>query len=89
MRSISGPNGTFFGCTKYAAGCRGTRDAGFVQIEPLFLDWLKKMYPLPEGWLVRRSQPSNHAACEGIAGPRAARAGNGTGSNTTASQTAS
>ena len=48
MRSISGKNGAFFGCTRYAAGCRGTRDASSVPpIGEAFLTWLRKMYPLP------------------------------------------
>jgi len=47
MRAINGANGLFYGCTKYMSGCRGTRDSGSTPpIEPIFLDWLKKMYPL-------------------------------------------
>lgn len=48
MRSINGKNGAFFGCTRYSAGCRGTRDSSEVPpVGEAFLTWLKKMYPLP------------------------------------------
>lgn len=48
MRAINGKNGTFYGCTKYATGCRGTRNANEVpSADAAFGEWLKKMYPLP------------------------------------------
>jgi hypothetical protein len=48
MREISGKNGVFYGCSKYASGCRGTRNA--TEVPPVgdkFLEWLKQMYPFP------------------------------------------
>lgn len=46
MKSREGSRGPFFGCAKYPA-CKGIVDGGTVDVDEVFLAWLKKKYPSP------------------------------------------
>ncbi|CAN5290022.1 hypothetical protein BH10PLA2_BH10PLA2_30590 [soil metagenome] len=47
-RSRKSDGQTYFGCTKFSE-CNGIKDASALPaIENVFLDWLKRMYPIPE-----------------------------------------